>query len=1232
MANVWGLDKEEPTKALLDPGSMADIISQSYALRMKLLLVHTTLPDMLMADDAPSYCYGAYMVKIQVEDSLGRRRADERLFYAVDRRDPLILGMPYCHDNGVVIDCEAKQFRWKYDQDSMKIEDPHTFARTLQGESRAFALIVSHAGNPESSTARVRGVTGDSPTIPRELHEYEDVFSEHEASKLPTFEHGSHPIETTIDPPYGPLYSLSRSELEVLRAYINDSLEKGWIRHSTSPAGAPVIFVPKKDGSLRLCVDYRGLNSVTIKNRHPLPLISETLDRLVGAKLFTKLDLQHAYHRVRIREGDEWKTAFRTRYGHFEYLVMPFGLTNAPATFQAYINRALADVVDIFCVVYLDDILIFSDSLEAHWGHVKQVLERLRHHNLYVKLSKCTFASSEVEFLGFLVNTQGIKMDPERIRTIAEWPTPRTFRDVQVFLGFANFYRRFILGYSKVAGALTTLLKGSKDGRKAGLMEWLKPQQSAFEALKSAFTTAPVLRHFDPTRRIRVETDASVFAVGAILSQLFEDEQWHPVAFWSRKMIPAETNYETYDQELLAIVASFKHWRHYLEGSAFPVEVLTDHNNLRGFMNHKQMTRRQARWCLTLSTVDFVIGHRPGLSNPADGPSRRPDYEDAGVGAANQLLPTLFSKLSLGASCNNVVVEPSVRQSLRQWCHDHYPTRVDAVLERTPWCPAPGMFAGQATSQSGLVPRCCAVTRAEASLALADEDPANLEDTSSKKTIQQLQKEDALCQRMRADVKQSKTLRKPWRFDGEGILRHKNSFYVPDSATLRQSIITRCHDDPMSGHFGREKTLDLVQRKFHWPHVANDVANYVRTCDICQRVRVHRHRPYGVLQPLPIPTKPFEEVTVDFITKLPPSVYNDHVYDAIMVTVDRYTKFAKYLPCTVTMTAVEFADVWIDHIVANHGSPLGIVSDRGSIFTSGFWRTFCYTLMMKRRLSTAYHPQTDGETERQNQTLEHYLRVYATERQDNWASLLPLAQYAYNNSIHSTTGISPFFALYGYHPTINFEIEDDLSKKGVPTAEERAKSLHSTREQLEKHWQNVVESQSKYYNQHHSPMAYKAGDLVMLSTKNLRVRQPSKKLAHRLLGPFAVEETVGTQAYRIHLPKEWKVHPTFHVSLLEPYHQRETGEYIPNTAPPELLNNEQVWEIEEVLAKTTRKGTIHYLVKWKGWTSNFNQWVAADDMQAPKAISEYEKALGQGNPGNTPANRRGRPRKAKSSQ
>jgi hypothetical protein len=301
-----------------------------------------------------------------------------------------------------------------------------------------------------------------------------------------------------------------------LREYLDTALKKGWIRVSKSLSAVPILFVPKKDEGDRLCVDYRSLNRVAIKNRYPLPLISELLDRLGHAKVFTKLDLRDAYHRLRIKEGDEWKTAFKTRYGLFEYMVMPFSLANAPTTFQAYIHKALGHLVDSICIVYLDDILIYSKDEKEHEKHVKIVLQRLRDYALYAKLSKCTFHTKEVEFLGFVVNINGVTMDANRVRSIREWPAPATHREVEVFLSFANFYRRFIWNYSALARPLNRMLVGgevdkTKKKNKVirGLFKWDPKEAESFNAIRNAFVCAPLLRHFDPAQPILVITDAS---------------------------------------------------------------------------------------------------------------------------------------------------------------------------------------------------------------------------------------------------------------------------------------------------------------------------------------------------------------------------------------------------------------------------------------------------------------------------------------------------------------------------------------------------------------------------------------------------------------------------------------------------------------------------------------------------------------------------------------------------
>ncbi|KAJ1575391.1 hypothetical protein NDA15_001059 [Ustilago hordei] len=387
--------------------------------------------------------------------------------------------------------------------------------------------------------------------IPKPYQHLQDVFDEVEADKLP--HHTKHDLHLELieggKPPQGPLYLKGPKEMSELRRYLDENLEKGFIRPSKSPAQSPVLFVPKKDGGLGLCMDYRGLNEITVKNRAPLPLIEEQLFLLRKARIYTKLDLRAAYNLIRIAKGDEWKTAFGTQLGLYEYLVMPFGLANAPAHFQSFINDIFQDIIGIYVVVYLDDFLIFSDTEEAHVKHVTEVLTRLRSNRLFAKLSKCEFHTKTVEFLGYIIKPMGIEMDPEKVRTVKEWPMPESIHDIQRFLGFANFYRRFIAHFARIAKPLTALVKPIERFKKFELPE---EAQQAFHKLIQAFTSAGVLQHFDYHLPTRLETDASDFAIAGVLKQEHEG-RWHPVAFYSRKMSSAKKNYEIHDKELLAV-------------------------------------------------------------------------------------------------------------------------------------------------------------------------------------------------------------------------------------------------------------------------------------------------------------------------------------------------------------------------------------------------------------------------------------------------------------------------------------------------------------------------------------------------------------------------------------------------------------------------------------------------------------------------------------------------------
>ena len=408
-----------------------------------------------------------------------------------------------------------------------------------------------------------------------------------------------HHIElTTTDDkvPWGPLYNMSRDELLVLRATLIDLLDKNFIRVSKSSAAAPVLFVKKPGGGLRFCVDYRALNDISKKDRYPLPRIVETLNRIAQAKWFTKLDVVAAFHAIRIAEGEEWKTAFRTRFGLFEWLVTPFGLTNAPSTFQRFINWVLREFLDIFASAYIDDILIFTEgSKEEHRKQVNQVLAKLREAGLTIDIDKCEFETQKTKYLGFILEPGKISMDPEKVEAVEKWEIPHSVKDVQTFLGFANFYRRFIPEFSKIAAPLSNLTK------KDAPFKWTETTDQAFRELKKRFISSPILQMFDHLRRTVVETDASGYSIGAILLQADEKDVLHPVAYLSKKMRPEQANYPIHDKEMLAIVEALREWRGELKSVKDQFEIVSDHKNLKHFTAVQNLSERQPRWSQFLS-------------------------------------------------------------------------------------------------------------------------------------------------------------------------------------------------------------------------------------------------------------------------------------------------------------------------------------------------------------------------------------------------------------------------------------------------------------------------------------------------------------------------------------------------------------------------------------------------------------------------------------------------------
>ena len=436
------------------------------------------------------------------------------------------------------------------------------------------------------------------------LQDFQDMFPPNVPSGLPPLRGIEHQIDLIpgASLPNRPAYRSNPQETKEIQRQVDELISKGWVRDSMSPYAVPVILIPKKDGTWRMCSDCRALNNITIKYRHPIPRLDDLLDELHGACYFSKIDLKSGYNQIRIREGDEWKTAFKTKYGLYEWLVMPFGLTNAPSTFMRLMNHILREFIGKFVVVYFDDILIYSTSLDLHIDHLKSVLTVLRKEQLYANLEKCIFCTNHVVFLGFVVSSKGVQVDMEKVRAIQEWPTPKSVTEVRSFHGLASFYRRFVKDFSTLAAPLNEVLK-----KNVGF-KWGEKQEEAFNVLKQKLTNAPILALPNFQKSFEIECDASNVGIGAVLMQ-----EGHPIAYFSEKLSGPTLNYSTYDKELYALVRALKTWQHYLYPKEFVIH--SDHESLKYIKGQGKLNKRHAKWVEFLEQFPYVIKHKKGKGN-----------------------------------------------------------------------------------------------------------------------------------------------------------------------------------------------------------------------------------------------------------------------------------------------------------------------------------------------------------------------------------------------------------------------------------------------------------------------------------------------------------------------------------------------------------------------------------------------------------------------------------------
>ena len=900
-------------------------------------------------------------------------------------------------------------------------------------------------------------------------------------------------------------YRLAPAEMQELSSQLSELLDKGFIRPSYSPWGAPVLFVKKKDGSFRMCIDYRELNKLTVKNRYPLPRIDDLFDQLQGASYFSKIDLRSGYHQLKVREEDIPKTAFRTRYGHYEFVVMPFGLTNAPAAFMDLMNRICRPFLDNFVIVFIDDILVYSRSKEEHGQHLRQVLETLRSEKLYAKLSKCEFWLRSVNFLGHVVSQDGIHVDPSKVKAVEGWATPTTPTEIRQFLGLAGYYRRFIQNFSKIAKPLTLLTQ------KGVPFKWTDRQEIAFRTLKQALCSAPVLSLPEGTEDFVVYCDASNQGLGCVLMQ-----RGRVIAYASRQLKTHEVNYTTHDLELGAVVFALKIWRHYLYGTK--CTIFTDHKSLQHILNQKELNMRQRRWVELLNDYECEIKYHPGKANVVADALSRKEYTNRRTKTHSITIQSHLTTQIASAQAEAMKTENRTSEALR------------------------GM-------------------------------EKNLE------------------------VKEN------------GVYYFMNRIWVPKIGGFREIVMKEAHKTRYSIHPGSDKMYLDIKQHYWWPNMKAEIATYVSKCLTCAKVKVEYQKPSGLLQQPAIPEWKWEGISMDFVTKLPKT--SDGL-DTIWVIIDRLTKSAHFLPIKESYKMERLTRLYLREIVRLHGVPKSIISDRDSRFTSRFWQSLHKAMGTHLDMSTAYHPQTDGQSERTIQTLEDMLRACVIDFGKSWDTHLPLIEFSYNNSYHSSIKVAPFEALYGRKcrsPLCWAEVGDtqlarthtsDRAMTGPEIIRETTEKIVQIKARL----QASRDRQKSYADKRRKPLEFQVGDRVLLKVSPWKgvIRFGKRgKLNPRYIGPFEIVARIGPVAYRLQLPAELNgVHPVFHVSNLKKCLSDETL-VIPLD---EIEINENLLFVEEPIeimdreVKRTKQSRIPIVkVRWNAKRGPEFTWEREDQMK-----------------------------------
>ena len=1008
---------------------------------------------------------------------------------------------------------------------------------------------------------------------------------------------------------------------------INTYIANGWWEPCQTDQAAPLLCIPKKTGDLRAVCDLRQRNENTVKDVTPFPDQDQIRHDCARAAEVSKIDLTNAYEQVRIRSEDVWKTAFSTIYGTYISHVMQQGDCNAPSTFQRLMTAIFRDYIGIFVHVYLDDLFVFSDSIAEHETHLTLVFVKLRENLFYLSITKCWLFAPRLDCLGHLIDEKGLHADADKMARVRHWPTPLNYHDVQRFLGLVQYLSHFMPNLAAFTGPLSSITRNGQT------FDWRPLHQKCFEEIKALACKTPILRpidvrHPDP---IWVITDASTSGVGAVYGQGPEWDHCRPAGFMSKKFTPAQHSYFTFEAEALGVLEALLKWEDKLLGRHF--KVVTDHRALTFINDKRKLPPRLERWIEYLTRFDFEIIHVEGVKNlVADSFSRYYANEGIDIWHDPQDMVSADARLDPTGDTLSDKRVAELREIRAQHIVEEHEPRVreaqDLANHQDPQPSHPNEHH-------------------------VEDDPTLADSTTQGPPLDVIVRETVDFEHLvREGYQHDKVLAKVVEQPGEHPsfrLRNGLLWYAPPSSpdlnvlciprtrvrnrSLTEIVLDEAHR--AIGHLGAQRTSDYVRRWFWWPGIGKQITKFCTSCSVCQTTKGSRQHPLGLLHSLPIPDRPWSSIGMDFVGPFPPSLG----YDYLWVVICRLTAQVHLIPLTTTIRASDLAWLYLRDIVRLHGLAASIVSDRDPKFTSKFWQELHRLMGGKLLMSTAFHPQTDGVTERAIQTVSQILRSVVKPDQTDWVQRLPLVEFAMNSSISATTGFSPFELTYGYNPRMVQELAREPAMPGVKDFANQAL------DNLRMAHDAIIASriaQAFYANQHRRDEVktyddqFTVGKLVYLSTENLSLpKGRARKLLPRFVGPYPIiRANPGTSHYTLGLPdvlRRRRIHPTFHVSLLRPVEPNDETVFPGRDVTVFYdfgINPEEEYDVDEIIAHRWVGRAIEFYVRFKDgdlfWESyeNCKDLAALDRYLELHGITNWRRLPHNEHPTSAPARRR----------